>query len=495
MTTYGSLFSGVGGFDLGCDAAGWECAWQVEVDARCRAVLRRHWVNSDLYDDVRTVNGCDIEPVDVITYGFPCQDLSVAGKRAGLDGERSGLFFEAIRIINEMREATNGQFPRVAVAENVMGLLNADKGDAMGRCLDALAESGALAIEWRVLDAQWFGVPQRRRRVFLVAVFDPRAAGRGPVFPEPSSVRGNPATRNQAGQAVAGTLGGGAGERGWACDTDRMTFIPVEPLPRVVGTVAAGAHPGGANGQDAYTGHLIPGTVGALTTRIEADRAPAVDSGHSLPTVAGTLTTAFGAKNYSNIQEVLSGSIVPATRESPVVSGAVVASWANGPGNAQAEGGLIVPATQSFVKAKRAQSVDDDESWKEGGVSPTLNGFDNNGDTRATVLHTFAFQPDDQASGTGALRAVPTDVAPTIGCGNHHSDRGLRVLEQATTLGVRRLTPRECERLMGWPDDHTRYAADGTEIADSSRYRMCGNGVAAPVAKYVAECVEAILNG
>jgi len=225
MTTYGSLFSGVGGFDLGCDAAGWDCAWQVEYDARCRNVLARHWPDVNRYDDVRTVNGAELAPVDVITYGFPCQDLSVAGKRAGLDGDRSGLFFEATRIISEMRKATDDEYPRVAVAENVVGLLNADGGAAMGRCLDALAEVGALAIEWRVLDAQFFGVPQRRRRVFLVAVFDPRAASVGQVFPEPESVRGDLAAQRTPGQDIAGTLGGGSGERGWSPDTDRMTFV------------------------------------------------------------------------------------------------------------------------------------------------------------------------------------------------------------------------------------------------------------------------------
>lgn len=103
-----------------------------------------------------------------------------------------------------------------------------------------------------------------------------------------------------------------------------------------------------------------------------------------------------------------------------------------------------------FVKSKRAQSVTDDESWKEGGVSPTLNAFDNAGESRATVVN-------------------------------------------ATNLGVRRLTPRECERLMGWPDDHTALTVNGKTIPDSARYRMCGNGVAAPVARYVAECIEAIL--
>jgi DNA (cytosine-5)-methyltransferase 1 len=386
MTTYGSLFSGVGGFDLGCDAAGWDCAWQVEWDAKCRSVLARHWPNVNRYEDVRHVGAVDVslagwaddglrssgtvadvdagqgpgsllEPVDVITFGFPCQDLSVAGKRAGLDGERSGLFFEAIRIIREMREATGGTHPRVAIAENVLGLLNADGGAAMGRCLDALAEVGALGIEWRVLDAQWFGVPQRRRRVFLVAVFDPRVAGRKPVFPEPESVRRHSQSSNKTRTRIAALAARGVG----TC---------------------------GADDNQGQAGHLIPARTGTVTT-----------------------------------------------------------TWAKGPRNTQVEEGLLVPA---FVKAKRAASVDDDESWRSDAVSPTLNAFDNGGDSRATVV-------------------MPTNI------------------------GVRRLTPRECERLMGWPDDHTRWSADGKEIADSSRYRMCGNGVAAPVAKYVAECVEAIL--
>lgn len=132
-----------------------------------------------------------------------------------------------------------------------------------------------------------------------------------------------------------------------------------------------------------------------------------------------------------------------------------------------------------FVKAKRAQSVTDDESWKEGGVAPTLNAFDNNSESRATVI---AF------GHTQGLDIQPSETnTPTLRVG------GSGAAVSGTGLGVRRLTPLECERLMGWPDDHTRYSADGIEIADSSRYRMCGNGVAAPVARYVAECVEAIL--
>lgn len=145
------------------------------------------------------------------------------------------------------------------------------------------------------------------------------------------------------------------------------------------------------------------------------------------------------------------------------------------------------------MKAKRAQSVADDESWKEGGVSPTLNGFDNNSESRATVVATFEVMPDNaQGRVPGGLVARATDTAPTL-TGTQEAaktDRGARV---AIGFGVRRLTPRECERLMGWPDDHTRYTADGVEVADSARYRMCGNGVAAPVAKYVAECIGRLL--
>jgi len=126
------------------------------------------------------------------------------------------------------------------------------------------------------------------------------------------------------------------------------------------------------------------------------------------------------------------------------------------------------------VKAKRAQSSTDDETWKAGGVAPTLNAFDNNSETRATVI---AF------GHTQGLDVQP----PTLRTG------GGGAAVSGTALGVRRLTPRECERLQGWPDDHTRYTADGTEVPDSARYRMAGNGVAAPVAKYVAECIDAIL--
>lgn len=116
--TYGSLFSGVGGMDMGFDTH-MDCVFQVEWDKHAQSILRRHWPDVPKWGDVQEVNGADLPPCDVLTFGSPCQDLSIAGKRAGLDGDRSSMFYEAVRIIKEMRDATNNVYPRITVWENV----------------------------------------------------------------------------------------------------------------------------------------------------------------------------------------------------------------------------------------------------------------------------------------------------------------------------------------------------------------------------------------
>ena len=158
----GSTFSGVGGFDLGFERAGMSVLWQAEIDEWCRRVLRDHWPQATIYDDVRAVGG-GAAAVDLLCGGFPCQDLSVAGKRAGFKGERSSLFFEFARIADELR-------PRWIVLENVVGLLSSAEGRDFGILLATLAEIG-YGCAWRVVDARFFGVPQRRRRVFIVGCF------------------------------------------------------------------------------------------------------------------------------------------------------------------------------------------------------------------------------------------------------------------------------------------------------------------------------------
>lgn len=157
--TVGSLFSGIGGFDKGLQDAGFIIKWQCEKDAWCRKILTKHWPEVPKYDDVQTLDAATVEPVDLLAGGFPCQDLSVAGKRAGLKaGTRSGLWLEFARLIRALR-------PKYVLVENVPGLL---VNHALGRVLGDLADCGYDA-EWQVLSAAQFGAPHLRKRVWIVA--------------------------------------------------------------------------------------------------------------------------------------------------------------------------------------------------------------------------------------------------------------------------------------------------------------------------------------
>jgi len=338
IATYGSLFSGVGGLDLGFDAAGLQCKWQVENNHRCNGIINKHWPDVIKYDDVRNVKGNEITPVDILAFGFPCQDLSNAGAsdgiKVGFEGERSVLFFEAIRIIKEMREATDGIYPRYAVAENVVGLLSAEQGGSFIRVLESLVGLGAMAIEWRVLDAENFGVPQRRRRVFLVADFDPGAATWPSIYPQPKSLRRHSKENAKPKRPDTGT--------------------PPESSP----------------GSSVF-----------------------VSVGHS---------------------EYIEGDISP-----------------------------------TLVASKHEREA-------------TLIAFSHNAgiDIGASEL-----------------------VAPTL----KHSGTTASIYQKTGgDIQLRRLSPLECERLMGWPDGHTSQLADGTPLADTPRYAIIGNGIASPVAQWVA---------
>ena len=218
-----SLFAGVGGFDLGFEKAGMTCVGQVEIDKNARKVLEKHWPDVSRHDDVTTAKGWADERglvgnVDVVCGGFPCQDVSVAGKRAGLAGERTGLFWDALSF------ATHVQAKWI-VLENVPGLLSSNQGRDFEVILTALADAGYSHIEWRVLDSQFFGVPQRRRRVFIVASSVKRN-GR-PIFFESESMRGDSSQSDTAREELAGGTEDRTGSSGWAADTDRMTFISI----------------------------------------------------------------------------------------------------------------------------------------------------------------------------------------------------------------------------------------------------------------------------
>ena len=216
---FASLFSGIGGFDLGLERAGMTCSWQCEIDKDARKVLASHWPTIPCYEDVRNV-GKGREPVDLICGGFPCQDLSVAGKRAGLAGSRSGLWFEFARIIDELE-------PGWVVIENVPGLLSSNRGRDFAVIVQWLANRG-YGVAWRVLDSQYFGVAQRRRRVFIVASFGNGRAAE--VLFEREGMSRDSTPRRKAGEEVSPTLAGvsnGGGASGPGRDVDSATSLVI----------------------------------------------------------------------------------------------------------------------------------------------------------------------------------------------------------------------------------------------------------------------------
>lgn len=225
--TLGSLFDGSGGFPLAGLAHGITPVWASEIEPFPIRVTTKRIPKMKHYGDVSKMHGNEIEPVDIITFGSPCQDMSVAGRRAGLGGSRSNLFYEAVRIIKEMRKSTNGKYPRYAVWENVPGTFSSNKGEDFRCVLEALigiVQPGTQvpmpekarwpyadlylgdrwSVAYRSLDAQYWGVPQRRRRIYLVADFADGSAGE--ILFESESLSGNPAQSRRTREGTPGSL-------------------------------------------------------------------------------------------------------------------------------------------------------------------------------------------------------------------------------------------------------------------------------------------------
>lgn len=392
--------------DLGFDRAGIRTLWQCEVDAKCRSVLARHWPDAVRYEDIADVDGAELKPVDIITFGSPCQDLSIAGKRQGMkkgSGTRSSLFFEAIRVIREMQEATNGQYPQLVVWENVAGALSSRDGKDFKAAVDALAGIGALDVSYRLVNALRYGPPQRRVRVLVVA--DTRRRRAGAILAEPSRVLWHPASSEETGQETARGVEDSAGAGSW----------------RTVREVTSSLS-----------------TKGVAGTRIDAEDA---DGGHLVVSDVvdvHTIVNCLSAALYHH------GTVV---NQDAVNNHLVTYAAVDREGKAGGGKGLLLPEEQSLtLKATNSQ------------VLFAVDGLNQSG--RADGTH-------------GALRS--------------HPDSGDGIVE--ASYRVRRLTPRECERLMGWDDDHTRWTDTSAELKDGPRYRMIGNGISAPMAQWLGEAI------
>jgi DNA (cytosine-5)-methyltransferase 1 len=389
----GSTFTGVGGADLGFEWAGFDIAWQCELDKWKRQVLAAHWPDIPIYEDITQLH--DPEPVDLLMGGFPCQDLSVAGRRKGFTGERSVLAFEFLRLAENIR-------PRWMLLENVPGLLSSNRGRDFARLIDEVVDCG-YGIGWRVLDAQFFGTAQRRRRTYIVARriesgLDSRDAGFAALSALLESGEGDITSCLTPEQIASLRVGGGVEGGGGA----RRRVVPIQ------NTVIGRSDKAGPNGR----GH---GDVDGVMFTLDRS------GPHAIAAV-------------------------------PIQDGRAMDKKQNGLGvGAEGDPSYTLDRTgaqsvAAYRKSSRARSADGYETWVEDGVSNTLNRFDV-GDVRSTQIVT-----------EGSV--------------------------------VRRLTPRETERLQGWPDDFT--APEGVDAPDNKRYAACGDGIAAPVAYWIAKRIMEI---
>ena len=559
MLRLGSLFSGSGGFELAGSLCGIEPVWASEVEPYPIAVTKSRFPNMKHLGSVTDVHGGEVEPVDIITFGSPCQDLSVAGKRAGLKHEangddettRSGLFMEAVRIIKEMRKATNGEYPTFAVWENVPGAFSSNKGEDFRTVLEELIKiveptavmpavpkngwsysdsycGDGWSLAYRVFDAQYWGVPQRRRRIYLV--LDLRGQRAGKVSFEREGLRGNFETFKTTGQGTAGD----AADRTGADDCEGAIPYTLK--------IRSGCEGGGkgtliqedksatlATNNDQYLFqpvNMVLDDQGGQQITVRTDwKAPTLraETHGNLPCVleAAGFKAGQGAQARSigwedekcpTLAAEAGGNSVPSVciKECLPFDTTQVTSPQNGcnpkwgdPCHPLAAQGHP-PTVICKCYDKKAYSIENHPA-----------------DSRVDIDDSGKVQTLTSRKGTGGGN-VPMVMEPV-----QTSDQ----TEVCVQYIVRRLTPTECARLQGFPDDwgHPDHKEDFTDEeyrfwldvrnthaaingkpqkdytkaqmltwynklhTDSSEYKMYGNGIALPCALYVMQGIEEAL--
>lgn len=534
MAKFISLFAGVGGFDLGMEQAGHECVAQVEWDKNAAGVLKHRWPNVPLFCDVSKVSADDLPDADFITYGFPCQDLSVAGKREGLDGKRSGLFYEATRLIRELR--TRGCGLRFAVAENVGGLFSADDGVALARCLRELLNSGACETGWRLVDSQYFGVAQRRKRVFIVSDFGGESVDE--ILAITESLPGYPAPSREAGKGTAGDAGAGftASSFGGYGDAEATSTLRNQ----------GGDLGGGSEALITESPKVIPEqgkqVVGCLCARdykgistdgLHENKAiiQAVDFYNNSinPNTSQTLSSAASDKNHI-------GGVIEQKETYCLQGGGETSQSSQGSGvnkdvaftlNGLDKHGVAYEQEGIAFEPRSADGEPRITGDIKEVVSPTLNCMGGgqrepsvvswNGDTTPKASEDVSVTLRSQQGGEGVGVAFTAsdrsnkaawegDISGTINCQMNSESSNLQ-MGVRENLTVRRLTPIECERLQGFPDNWTsekmelilegnEWKATGKVVkqADGPRYKAMGNAVTVNVAEWIGKQIGKVLS-
>jgi DNA (cytosine-5)-methyltransferase 1 len=446
---YISVCSGIEAASVAWHDMGWEPVAFSEIEPFPSEVLKIRFPNTPNWGDMTKFNTWPDANVNLLVGGTPCQSFSVAGLRQGLKDPRGNLMLTFLAIAERYK-------PKWIVWENVPGVLSSNGGKDFGSFLGALGELG-YGWAYRVLDAQWFGVAQRRKRVFVVGCLgDQRAAAE--VLFESESVSRNPAPSREKRQAAAGSTEEGAGSGKWWDGGDTSATLT---------TRSGGQY---MPDKDNFQAVIQP-TVGALCARDYKGVGNQYVSEGKLITEPSNVAHAFKIRGGS-----------------PTETG----EYGGTPGKAAGKGYLgsdelafTLAATQdqqiAFRKSKRAQSTEDDETWVDDGVSNTLNNFDV-GDARTThaVVAVDTFNQTTNEHTSQALGSSATDV-------NHYG----AVINPP--MAIRRLTPVECERLQGFPDNWTQIPwkkKPAEDCPDGPRYKACGNSMAVPCMKWLGQRIQ-----
>lgn len=451
----GSLFDGSGTCPLAASAVGIIPAWASEIEPFPKAVTQSRFPKMVHLGDITKMNGAEIEPVDVITFGSPCQNLSIAGNGKGLAGQESSLFFEAVRVIQEMRCATNGRFPQIVIWENVYGAFSSTQGEDFRTVIETLwkicegddsvpryaedkqgrqkwPHTGFVlgdhsSIAWRGLDAQGWGVPQRRKRVFVVLDLGGQCAGR--ILFEREGLRRDFKKVRRTGQTVRP-----------ASETSPVEHYRVYAVEN--------------HAQDSRVSLRPDNTVQTLAGRMGT-------GGGNVPLV---LVPCFGQASYDEY----------APTEQAVTLKATGGNYGGG-----TETLVLEPIGADFYN----QAI-------TGGVTMTLAAArpDHHHLPCAVIPYTLKIRSGCEGGGKGAL--IQEDKSATLSCNN---DQTLFVPTQTENGEViylaRKLTPTECASLQGFEKDWCALVPH----KDSAEYKMWGNGMAFPCMLYIMEGVQEIL--
>ena len=507
---YLSVCSGIEAVSVAWQPLGWQPAMFAEIDPFCCWLLRSRYRASrpifmpSPYDaasrkeakqraaairntvalpadgavinagDFARIGKQDVGTIDLLAGGTPCQSFSIAGLRAGLDDPRGNLTIEFARLADRLR-------PLWVVWENVPGVLSIDDGRTFGAFLGILVELG-YGVAWRVMDAQYFGVPQRRRRVFVVGYFgDWRAAAA--VLLERSGLSGYPPPRREARKDVAPTLSArahGGGGLGTDFDLDggliRQLAFGGNNTAGPIDVATA------ANACASASGRMDFETETFITHSLSADGFDASEdgTGRGVPLIAGTLNARYGASSGLDLSD--SSALLPLAFNLRGREGGAMPEPADAASVRSASGG----SSNSYIAfSAKDYGADVDE------IAPTLRGMGHDGSHAnggGQVAVAFTLHGSDGTAST----ATPTDVAGSVRTKPPGSIENSSTTIAQQGMAVRRLTPRECERLQGFPDDYTLVEYRSKLAADGPRYKALGNSMAVPVMRWIGQRIAAV---